>query len=418
MKMKDIFALAATNIQHRHLRSWLTILGIVIGVASIISLISISLGLSDAINSRINTLGTNIITISPGGQQSSRLGGGFGAGAGPARATTGGGGGSGGFGVQTSQATLTFEEANVLRGLPGVYKLDARVSKRGEVQYKESNATLSIVGTEPSAFADDVGVNLTYGRYLSSSDQYSAVIGYNIANETFNDFSMLNKQIKIDGVPFHVVGILQQSGLGTSDSTVFIPQKTAQNLFNQTTDASQIVVVVSPDHDTDTVASEIENELITLHHVTTTTEDFTITTAATLQSTISSITDTLTLFLGGIASISLLVGGIGVANTMFMSVLEQTKDIGVFKSIGAKNKDIIYLFLCEAATIGFIGGALGVALSFVVSYILASLGIPSVMSLTLVAAGLIFSVLIGIIAGIAPARNAASIPPVEALKYE
>ncbi len=418
MKLKDIFALAITNIQHRHLRSWLTILGIVIGVASIISLISISLGVSAEINSRISTLGTNIITISPGGQQSASLGGGFGGGAGPARGATGGGGGGGGFGVQTSQATLSFEEANVLRSLPGVYRLDARLSKREQVQYKERNATLSIVGTEPDAFPDDVGVNLTSGRYLSSSDQYAAVIGYNIANETFNDFSMINKQIKINGVPFRVVGILQQSGLGSSDSTVYIPQRTAQTLFNQSTDASQIVVVVSPDHDTDTVASEIEDELIILHHVTATTEDFTITTAATLQSTISSITDTLTLFLGGIASISLLVGGIGVANTMFMSVLEQTKDIGVFKSIGAKNRDIIYLFLCEAATIGFIGGALGVALSYAVSYILASLGIPSVLDPTLVIGGLVFSVLIGIVAGIAPARNAASIPPVEALKYE
>src|SRR5208283_636923 len=145
MKLRDIFALAITNIQHRHLRSWLTILGIVIGVASIISLISISLGVSAEINSRLNTLGTNIITVSPGGQQSARLGGGFGAGAGPARAATGGGEGGGGFGIQTSQETITFQEANDLRTLPGVEVLDARISKRATVQYKESNASLSIV---------------------------------------------------------------------------------------------------------------------------------------------------------------------------------------------------------------------------------------------------------------------------------
>jgi putative ABC transport system permease protein len=414
MKLKDIFELSLTSIRHRHLRSWLTILGIVIGVASIITLIGISIGISDQITARISTLGSNIITISPGGQQASRIGGGT-----FVRPTAPPAGGGPNGRSESSSPEITFREADDLRTLPGVYRLDTRINKREVMQYRDKNSSLSIVGTDPAAFKDTVGVPMLEGRFLNPSDQYSAVIGFGVANQTFNDLDILNKQVKINGVAFHVVGILNQSGgFGGTDSDVFIPLKTAQDMFNQSTDVSQVIVVVSPDHDTNTIASEIENELIILHRVTKDTEDFTISTAATVESTVSSVTDTLGLLLGGIASISLLVGGIGVANTMFMSVLEQTRDVGVYKSIGAKNRDIIYLFLCEAAIIGFVGGFLGVVLSFVVSYILSSFGVPVAITTELVAGGLVFSVLIGIVAGIQPARNAASIPPVEALRYE
>ncbi len=411
MKLKDILDLALTSIQHRHLRSWLTILGIVIGVASIITLIGISLGISSEISSRLNTLGSNIITISPGGQQASRMGGG-----GFVQPT-----GPGGSGGEKTTPEITFREASDLSTLPGVEKLDTRIQKRQTIEYQNQNSSLTVIGTDPAAFADTVGVVMYNGRYLNPSDGQSAVVGFGVANQTFSDLDMLDKQIKIDGIPFHVVGILNSSGgagFGTVDNDVFIPVKTAEEMFNQTTDVSELVVMVSADHDTDTVASELENELIILHRVTKDTEDFTITTAATLESTISSVTDTLGLLLGGIASISLLVGGIGVANTMFMSVLEQTRDIGVYKSLGAKNRDVVYMFLCEAAIIGFVGGFLGVILSFVVSAILGNFGVPITISAELVLGGLFFSVVIGVVAGWAPARNAASIPPVEALRYE
>ena len=414
MKLKDIFMLSLTSIRHRHLRSWLTILGIVIGVASIVSLIGLSLGLSNTISERINSVGSNIITITAGGQQASRAGGGFG----NFRPPEGGMGG--GFGGRsTSTPVLTFRDADSLRTLPGVSRVDARVTGRALVSYKTQNSSLSIIGTEPSAFPESVALDLYSGRYLSTSDQYSAVLGNGVANRTFNDLDMLNRQIKIDGVPFKVVGILQSSGgLGGSDNSVYIPQSMAKNMFNQTTDASSVIVVAATDHDPAVVASEVENELILLHRVTSTTEDFTITTAATLQATIASITDTLGIFLGGIAAISLLVGAIGVANTMFMSVMEQTKDIGVLKSLGARNGDVVNMFLCEAGIIGFVGGFLGLVLSFIVAFAMTSFGLPVLLTPLLLIGGLSFSVFIGLIAGFVPARNAASIPPVEALRYE
>ena len=413
MKLKDLFDLALTNIRHRQLRSWLTILGIVIGVASIVSLIGVSMGTSAQINSRMSTLGSNIITISPGGVRAERVGG-FGAG-GPS------GGEPSGFGDSSGSSRITFREADLLRTLPGVYRIDARLQGRETVKYKNMNSSMTVIGTDPLAFKDSVGTNISSGRYLSVNDEYTAVVGYNVANRTFNDFDLLNKQIKIADVPYRVVGILAQSGSGMgggSDNSIYIPLANAKKLFNETNDVSQLVVVVLPDHSTDDVASTLENELLELHGVTKDKEDFQITTATTMQSAISSVTDTLAMFLVGIASISLLVGGIGVANTMFMSVLEQTKDIGVFKSLGAKNRDIIYLFLCEAAIIGFVGGFLGVLLSLVVSFILSAAGLPTAITLELVLGGLLFSVVIRIVAGLSPARNAATIPPVEALKYE
>lgn len=413
MKLEYTISLALDNIRHRNLRSWLTILGIVIGVASIISLISISIGVSDQISARVNTLGTNVIQISSGGQQAQRFGG-----LGAIQAPQGGRGG-GGFGGESQTQPITFREADELRGLPGVYRLDARLQKRETVTYRDRNTSLNVIGSDPAAFKDTVGTDMLYGRFLSTSDQYSAVVGYNVANATFQDFDMLNKQVKIGGVPFRVVGILKQVGsFGGSDSAVFIPQKTAKDIFNESTDVSQLVVIVASDHNTDDVAAELENMLIDLHHVTKQTEDFQITTASSIQSTVAGVTDILGLLLGGIASISLLVGGIGVANTMFMSVLEQTKDIGVLKSIGAKNRDVVLLFLCEAGIIGLIGGILGVVLSFLVSGVLGAVGVPTSLTPELLLAGMLFSVVIGLIAGVAPSRNAAKIPPVEALRYE
>jgi len=417
MKLKDVLMLSMTSIRHRNLRSWLTILGIVIGVASIISLIGISLGISSQISSRLNTIGSNIITISAGGQQAERGGGGFGLFRPPQNFRPGGNFGGG----ESSTPQVTFRDADSLRTVTGVLKVDARVQSRQRVSYKDQNTSLTVVGTEPASFPDSVGIPLYSGRYLSTSDQYSAVLGFSVANSTFKDLAMLNRQIKINGISFRVVGMLNQSGsggFGSSDNNIFIPQKIAKSMFNQTTAASSVIIVASPNYDVSAVASNVEDEMLVLHRVTTANEDFTITTAATLQSAVSGITDTLGLLLGGIASISLLVGAIGVANTMFMSVLEQTKDIGVLKSLGAKNSDVVNLFLCEAGIIGFVGGVLGIVLSLIVAYILGTFSVPIILTLELLLGGLFFSVIIGIIAGIAPARNAASIPPVEALKYE
>lgn len=421
MKLVDTAMLAVTTLQHRSLRSWLAVLGIVVGVAAIISLISISLGMSAQISSRMNTLGANVITISPGGQNAQRMGlPGFSS---PTGQSGGGGpeGPEGGPFAQRSSDTITFREAETLRVLPGVEALDARLEKRETLEYLDKNASLTVVGSDPDAFAQTVGVGVLAGRGLSASDQYSVVLGYSVANSTFADLGMLNKQVRISGVAFKVVGILNASGsssFGSADRNVFIPLRTAKKLFNQSTNVSEIIVIASSGYGTDEVAAGLEEELISLHGVTAETEDFQIQTASTVQSTVSDVTGILTLFLGGIASISLLVGGIGVANTMFMSVLEQTRYIGILKALGSKSRDVLGLFMFEAGIIGLAGGVLGAALSIGVSFALASFSIPSLLTPELILGGIGFSVLVGLVSGVVPARNAAALEPIDALRYE
>jgi len=404
MKNRELLGLAFNSLRYRSIRSWLAILGIVIGVASIISFISISYGMSAQIQNQLGGLGANIITVSPGGIRGQRME------FGPERI---GGQGS------TSEAKITFSEADSLRSIAGVDKLDARVQSRATVSYKDRNSSLTVIGTEASAFPESAGATILLGRALEASDRSSAVVGFNVANATF-DMDILGRQIKINGVPFRVVGILNQSGatFSSPDSYVFIPQKTAGSLFDQKESVSSIVVVASEGSDPDTVAAALAEKLRDLHEVSEDNQDFQVTTATTMQSAISSVTNTIGIFLGGVASISLLVGGIGVANAMFTSVLEQTKYIGILKSLGAKRREVMKLFVFEAGLVGLVGGFLGVVLSFFGSRLLGGFGLPSKITPELVLLGLGFSILIGVVSGLVPARNAASVAPVEALRYE
>ena len=403
MNNMEILKLAVNSIRYRNLRSWLAILGVVIGVASIISLISISTGLQDQIKNQFSGLGAQVITISPGGGQAAR----------------GGFGGPPGEGGSTTKP-ITFKEAASLRGVAGVSVVDARLDKNVVVSYRTKNSSVGIIGTDPIAFLAASNVKIASGRSLRSSDKNVAVIGAQVVNRTFQGEDLLDKQIKIDGQPFTVVGILNATGasFGGADSDIFIPIETAKTLFNNQDNASTVVVVAKDNWDPDSVAASISTVLARLHRVTADKLDFRITTASSTQSTISSALGSLSLFLGIIASISLVVGGIGVANAMFTSVLEQTKYIGILKSLGATRWEVMRLFMFEAGLVGLVGGLFGVALSFVGSSIISSFGLPTKITPDLIALGMVFSVLVGVLSGLFPARNAASVLPVEALRYE
>ena len=422
MRLIDITTLSLESLRGRKLRSWLTVLGIVIAVASIVTLVSLALGVNQQVSSRLNMLGNDLIQITPGGSQATRTGGGFAFGGGAPGGFEARGGGGTGFpsGTNRQSGMLTFGDAEELEHVDGVLAVDARLEGRLRSEYKGKNASLQMVGVDPDAFRQVNSATVLAGRLLGANDRYSIVLGYRVYNSTYAGEDMLNRQIKIGDYSFRVVGLLNQTSgsFVTSDSAVYFPLETAKLVLNESDNANQVFVKVNPGRTADEVAALLEQKLMDLHRVTADQEDFTITTASFFASAAADVTNMLSLFLGGIAAISLLVGAIGVANTMFMSVLERTREIGVLKALGMKDSEITAMFLVEAAALGAAGGVLGVGLSLLISQVLALFGLVAVVTVELMLGAILFSAVIGILAGAAPARNAAGLQPVEALRYE
>jgi putative ABC transport system permease protein len=425
MKLNDIIKLSMNSLSNRGLRSWLTILGIVIGVAAVVSIISIGTGTQRAISSQLGGLGADIITISSGFERA--FGGGFGGPEGERRQAT-----------TTNPQNLTTKDALVIKSVPGVQFVDGIISQRVDVSYLGQTATLSVQGVDPLAWREMTTSQLGSGRFLTPSDENAIVIGYNIANNVFKKPLVLNTQINVGGKMFSVVGILQQSGGGFGggggDSTIIMPINSARTIITSVTtnQFSSIQVKVSDAGLVSEVMNTTEAKLLLSRHVTENTKDFSITSTQQIQSTISSVMGTLSLFLTGIAAISLLVGAIGIANTMFMSVMERTRQIGTLKALGTTNFEVMKLFVFESAMIGFMGGLIGIFLGFIAAGIVSELGVRitgvggrgglgenlALITPQLVLFSIGFSVFIGAISGLIPARRAASLQPVEALRYE
>jgi putative ABC transport system permease protein len=421
MKLNDIIKLSMNSLSHRGLRSWLTILGIVIGVAAVVSIISIGSGTRQAISSQLGGLGANIITVSPGFE---RAFGGFGGPEGERRQAT------------TTTQNLTTKDAQVIKSVSGVQFVDGIISDRLDVTYLGQTASLSVQGVDPLAWREMTTSELDSGRYLNPSDGNVIVIGYNIANNIFKKPLVLNTQINVGGKMFSVVGILKTSGgFGGTDNTIIMPINAARTIITgmTTNQFSSIQVKVADAGSVGEITNITEERLLLSRHETESTKDFSITSAQQIQGTISSVMGTLTLFLTGIAAISLLVGAIGIANTMFMSVMERTRQIGTLKALGATNFEVMKLFVFESAMIGFMGGLIGIFLGFIAAGTVSELGIRIIGvgggrggvggSLTVITPELVlfsigFSVFIGAVSGLIPARRAAKLQPVEALRYE
>jgi putative ABC transport system permease protein len=402
MRLADLLRLAFSRLGTGKLRAALTMLGVVIGVASVVALVSVAQGATKGISDRLQSLGTNLLTVNAGST------------------TTGFTRGSAG-----SATTLTLDDATAISQLDGVQAVEPELSTSKLVIAGSLNETATVIGTTPGyptvrAYTMWVGTFLTQAAI--DNNLRVAVIGATTADNLGLDASSIGSTIYIGGLPFDLVGIMQPkggTGFNSPDDEVLIPVSTARELFVGTNSVRSVGVSAASADQIDTVSAEITALLEQRHGITTGVDDFSISTQAQLLGTVSSVSDVLTLLLAGIASISLLVGGIGIMNIMLVSVRERTREIGIRKAIGARGRDILSQFLVEALALSLAGGLIGIALGVLASFgigLYAGWGFVFNPLTVIVAVG--FSLVVGIVFGVWPASQAARLDPVVALRYE
>jgi putative ABC transport system permease protein len=416
MKLKDALEETLSALLSNKSRTGLTVLGIVIGISSVIVMVSVGQGASESIQERIQSTGSNLLIITPGSASAIGYG---------VRSATG------------TAKTLTLEDAESIKSeISSVKSLTVQVSGRYQAVYKGKNTNTSIMGTD-SNYPDVRNVSLLTGSFVSSQyiQSYSkvAILGPSVVKnlfadneESFEDIDLnnvLGKTIKINNIQFKIIGVTKEkggTGFTNQDDMIYIPYTTAQKYLSGNKYLTEIDVQISDARLMNTAQIEITNLLLNLHNISNLTDaDFNIQNQSDLLESMTSVSQTLTILLGAIAGISLLVGGIGIMNMMLTTVTERTKEIGLRKAIGAKNDDVSFQFLTEAIVLTFSGGVLGIILGWMVSYGINYFEISSTrisFSSIILATGV--SVGIGIIFGYYPAKRASRLNPIEALRYE
>ncbi|MHC1783204.1 MAG: ABC transporter permease [Anaerolineaceae bacterium] len=391
------------------LRSALTILGIVIGVAAVIAMLSVGKGAQSSISSSINSIGSNMIFVMPGNQQED---------------------------VRNARP-LTMADARALEdklAAPSIGAVAPVVSTNAVVSFAGEKKTTSIDGiTVDYQFVRNQEVQL--GEYINNDHVLSnasvTVIGPEIATKLFgSEAAGLDQTLRIDGQPFRVIGILTAKGgsaFGSEDNQVLIPLTTARSRLIHRSNPEQLDVIFVSAASAEVVTQaqeEIKEILRTRHRINLNPDDFTIMSQEDILATTSSITGILTIFLGGVAGISLLVGGIGIMNIMLVSVVERTREIGLRKALGARKKDILLQFLTESSILSLLGGVLGIMLGWLIAFAIGQIAAASgtefsaIVGIDSILIATIFSTVVGLFFGIYPASRAANLQPVEALRSE
>jgi len=336
----------------------------------------------------------------------------------------GGGGREGGGGGQATEEEIVLSRTDLqaLRGIPDIALIDTEIRGNVDVSYLGKSGSVSLTGVDQKVWSQITTLEIKEGRMLDSADQNVVVIGGGLASSYFDQPIGINKMITIEDNVFRVVGILDDNS-----RSIYMPiQMAYQVLEDKENDVYDSIVVKIKDVDNlDAVIEKIENKLRIVRHVTEKEMDFSISSSKQMQETRAEMMSSMNTFLVAIAAVSLIVGSVGVANTMFTSVLEKTKEIGIMKAIGARNKDILLIFLLNSGIIGFFGGFLGVVFGIILSGALPMLMGESGMlrggtfvSINSIILALSVSILVGIIAGFVPAYQASKLKPVDALRYE
>ena len=403
MSARDLLRLALGRLGTGKLRTALTMLGVIIGVASVVALVAVGQGATSGISNRLAGLGTNLLTVNAGASFS-------------------------GFtrGAAGSSTTLTLADATALRSLAGVEAVAPELSTQKLVVAGTKNTTTTVIGTTAD-YPTVRAYTIWQGSFLTPASVDAglrvAVLGATTADDLGLAASAIGTDVTIGGLPFRVVGILQAkggTGFQSPDDQVLIPVSTASALIVGGTSVRSIgVSVATPDQMT-TVSAEITAALRERHGLTgTAADDFTVQNQDQLLATVSSVSTLLSVLLAGIASISLIVGGIGIMNIMLVSVRERTREIGIRKAIGARGRDILAQFLIEALALSLAGGLVGIAVGLAISALIGVIaGWGFIFSPLTVVAAVGFSLLVGIVFGVWPASQAARLDPVVALRYE
>ena len=409
MNFKDFFNIALHSLTINIGRTILSALGIIIGIASVIALISVGQGAQSKITQNIQNLGSNLIIVTSGNAKVGNVRQGIG--------TAG----------SLNQNDLIALESRA--NTPDVSAVSPVISKSGELIYQNQNAVTLIEGVTPSAQIVN-NITMSKGAFITEPDIKDSlpviVLGPTVASELFPNSNPVGKVITIGNTLFTVIGVTQSKGSSgggsfNQDNQVAIPITTAQDELFGNIGYSTIIIQAKSAADMNKATAEIENTLMRVQGITNMSQaNFNITNQTQILTTLNTVTGTFTLLLGGIAGISLIVGGIGIMNIMLVSVTERTREIGLRKAIGAKNSDILYQFLIEAIMITIIGGIVGLLIGIFLDYIIAIyiIKVPFIISSIAIILSITVSISIGIIFGIFPAYKASRLSPMEALRYE
>ncbi len=393
----EVFEIAFNNLKQQKLRSYLTLLGIVIGIAAIVALISLGQGLSDAVSGELEMLGMNTIYIEPGSEES----------------------------MMTTMVARTIKERDleIVEKIPGVKEVVPFYEGAGIMKRKDEAVGVLLLGIRPEQtdVLEEIGyMDIVKGRSIKPNDRYVAIIYDSFAENAFSDEMHIKERVEIHGKNFKIIGISKAPVIMMGISNmVIMTDEVVKELAGEESLVEVAVETVSRD-DVSEVAERIEYELEREHG----TKDFYLMTSENIVGAAGIILGLIQLILIGIASISLLVGGIGIMNTMLMSVIERTREIGVMKAIGAPTKTVLAIFLIEAGYIGMIGGIIGIIFGFSISLLISVAAAYSGFTLRifigpeLAIGALAFSMIVGMVSGIIPARRAAKLEPTEALRYE
>ena len=401
---KEGFLMAWASLIANKMRSILTMLGIIIGVAAVIALVSIGNGVKQDIQNSISSLGSNLLMVMPGAPRTP--------------------------GVRPSQGSmksLKVSDYEAISKLDGVKAASPYTANSYVTIYQSKNWTTTVSGVS-SNFQDVNNWTMAEGRFISSKNvenrERVAVVGQTVVKNLFAGEDPVGKEIRVKNIPFRVIGVLNSKGNGTmgndQDDVIFIPYTTAMERVEGVDYLRMVYVVASDDNGIDRLQSDIENLLRVRHSIKDTNlDDFNIQNMKSIMETMEQTTGTLTLFLGAVAAISLVVGGIGIMNIMLVSVTERTREIGIRKALGATYFVIVTQFLIEAVVISLMGGLIGIALGIGASKLIGlASGMSTVISVPTIVLSFAFSMAIGLVFGIYPARKAAKLNPIDALHYE